>query len=109
MSRILLLDACCSAENVNCEENELVACAGSETFGTLSKSCSGGFWTMEFCSEFNHNKCGCDIVELLHSVKMKMNSRQYPSGNLEKTTHLFPTVKNNLQRKIFFINKGTKS
>ena len=111
MSRILLLDACCSVEKTHeenkdvCSENELVACAGSATSGSLSKCCIGGYWTMELYNEFDLNP-GCDIGTLLENVKETMNTRLYHSRKPGEDTHLFPTFENKLQRKISFINKG---
>ena len=48
MERILLLDACCSAEDIECEGNELVACATSKGRPAESFPWTGGLWTKKF-------------------------------------------------------------
>ena len=106
--RILLLDACCCADSEYvCEENELVACAGSDKFGAMSTAETGGYWTKEFCYQLNEGK-HCDILNLLESVQEKMNSTLYwyLVDGKKKTTNLFPTLNNKLQEKISFKKKS---
>ena len=103
MSRVLLLDACCSAENINCEENELVACAASDSCSALSYPYTGGCWTKELCGMFDNEMQNCDIEELLNSVKNKMNETLYPCPDGSGAKYLFPSFrKGNLTKKIIF-------
>lgn len=104
MSRILLLDACCSAENVQCEENELVACAGSDLTKARSNCYKGGFWTDELCKMLDDMQ-SCRIEEVLKCVKYKMNTTLYPDSTKE-ATYLFPTFESKLKKEIYFKKKG---
>ena len=68
MSIILLLDACCNAKSVECEEHELVASAASKTaskkFGAKSDH-SGGYWTNTLFYVLNKTDEKYDIIKLL--------------------------------------------
>lgn len=88
MERILLLDGCCSAEDIKCEENELVACAASKGSHAESFPCTGGLWTQELWSVFNQKET-YDLEKLLRDVKDKMKDKgrnQVPSFQSGLTT-----------------------
>ena len=96
MPVILLLDACCNAQLVNCEENELVASAASEK-SKAKTSPHGGYWTNTLYTVFNTSNGQYNIVDLLRNVEERING-MYP----EEATTLYPTFKHNLKREICF-------
>ena len=112
MVKIILLDACCNTQSVNCEEgsNELVACAASKGYTSQSDE-GGGYWTHQLLLGLTEKE-DCDLVTVLQYVKREMEYRKtYPvynkNGELEFTT-FSPSFKNGLleTEKIFFRRKG---
>ena len=107
ISRILLLDACCSAESESiCKENELVACAGSDKSNAMNEYHTCGLWTKELCeckelSEGNH----CTIENLLDIVQQKMKKNLYVVDADGTTEHLFPSYRSNLRQQKIMLQK----
>ena len=75
MERILLLEACCFAETIRCEENELVACAASEGHPAGSFCWTGGFWTKKLWSTLDETLT-YDLEELLQDVKYELEKEK---------------------------------
>ena len=98
MSIILLLDACCNAKSVECEEHELVASAASETaskkFGAKSDH-SGGYWTNTLFYVLNKTDEKYDIIKLLKEAQIKIKE-------IYNDEELNPTFVQHLQREICF-------
>lgn len=92
MERILLLDACCNTENIECEDNELVACAASKQYPGQNIFWTSGTWTKELWIMLNEKKT-CDLVAVLMDVEEVM---------LGKGINQFPNFKNEVNREIKF-------
>lgn len=113
MVKIILLDACCTAEEVICERgyNELVACAASKGHTSQSDPFIGGYWSNDLCLMLESEQ-DCDFVTVLELVKEKMEKKSYPLYNQNKelhgTTNLSPSFKSGLleTEKIYFEKKG---
>ena len=100
------MDACCTAENVKCEEIELVA-AASASDGTLGLVGTGGFWTHELCKVFDNMKAfdTVSIEILLEVVQSTINQPGYRElKNIKKI--ISPTIQNKLKRNVIFKRKG---
>ena len=100
MSVILLLDACCNAQAVKCEGNELVASAGSGCSVARSDRLYGGYWTITLLLVFNATD-EVDIVNLLKDVQKKMENGMHRDENNEPL-YLYPTFTQKLTRQIWF-------
>ena len=92
MERILLLDACCNVESIKCEDNELVACATSETYPGKRFVWSGLTWTKELWMMLKEKQT-CNLVAVLKDVQ---------EGMLGKGINQFPSFKDKVKREIKF-------
>lgn len=103
MTIILLLDACCDAENVKCNKNELVASAGSHRTLARGNCANGGFWTHAFLMVFHNAAKGeIDIVKLLKGVNDWMGEKCYDKNSEHLTLYPACTPEKYLTRKIWF-------
>ena len=99
MSIILLLDACCKADSVKCEENELVASPASAALQSSRGVCDddyNGYWTEALCTTFGATNERCHIVDLLKKMQEKIKGL-FPDEN-----RLLPSFQQRLKREIYF-------
>ena len=108
MSRIILLDACCSATGIKCEENELVAAAASDGTSAWGSPDTGGFWTDELCLQFGKIEPGdsVGINALLEVVQSTMNQSSYCEYR-NITKKISATINGEL-KDIYFMKKKDK-
>ena len=95
MEKILLLDSCCNIENIECQNNELVACATSQNKPAQSLANTGGFWTKTILDLFNQS-----TTYTLNLVTLLKDVRDYMIG--EGRMAQIPGFKNGIQGEIIF-------
>ena len=117
MERILLLDAPCSTENIECKNNELVTCAALSKYRNRNSlndlvyastpqlqnfpvfPWTGGLWTKKIWKLIILNKRSNNLISLLNNVLEEMTGQ---TGRVQT-----PSIKNKVpeKRKIIFTCK----